>query len=215
MLRTIWLSAFVLGAAVAMQVTAHAVTGDEIVEKALQLQREIEDYTARVTVETDIPDVDIPARSVTVYYKRPDKVRVVSEKLVIVPRSALQLHSLGSKIIDDADCHLQGQKTVGGRLLYSVKVIPRAKKNPNRAVIWIWGDTWTPQRLEAYRGPELKAKVRWTHQKVNNSYWLPETITFEAVGENLPGRKSGTITLRFSNFRINTGLSDDIFKREE
>ncbi|MFP3903754.1 MAG: LolA family protein [Armatimonadota bacterium] len=215
MLRKMLLYASVLCAAVVMQVTAHAITGDEIVHRALQLQREIEDYTARVTVQTDIPDVDIPARLVTVYYKRPDKVRVVSENLVIMPRNVLQLHSLGSKIIDDADCHLQGQKTVSGRTLYSVKVIPRAKKNPNRAIIWIWGDNWTPRTLEAYRGPELKAKIQWTHQQVNNTYWLPETIRFEAVGEDLPGRKSGTITLRFSNFRVNTGLSDDIFKQEK
>ncbi len=215
MLKTFWLCIAVMCLIAALPVSAHAITGDEIVQKALQLRREIKDYTARVTVATDIPDVDIPARSVTVYYKRPDRIRVKSENLVIMPRNVLQLHSLGSKIIDDADCHLQGQKTVGGRTLYSVKIIPRAKKNPNRAIIWIWGDNWTPRTLEAYRGPELKAKIHWTHQKVNNTYWLPETIRFEAVGEDLPGRKSGTITLRFSNFRVNTGLSDDIFKQEK
>lgn len=194
---------------------AGAITGDEIVEKALKLRREIRDYTATVTVRTDIPDVDIPDRTVTVYFKQPDKIRVISDGLVILPRKALNIHSLGTRLIEKADAVVQGSKTVDGRTLYSVKLIPQSEKDPNRAIVSVWGDTWTVHRVEGYKGPSKIFTVRWTHQKVGGKHWLPRTIVFQSVAEDLPGSKSGTLTLRFSDFRVNTGLSDEIFKQKQ
>ena len=73
-----------------------AITADQVVKRAMDLNEGIRDYRAQVTITTIAEKLDIPPRQVTIYYKRPDKMRVDSDQIAMVPRAAVNMHTLGS-----------------------------------------------------------------------------------------------------------------------
>lgn len=211
---------------------AWALTGDEILKKALNLREGIKDYTAQVAVTTDFEDVDIPDRQITLYYKAPDKVHVDSDGVVFIPKRVVNLHSLGSEIAKDSRVMLLGKKTVSGRLLYSVKVLA-PERDPNtdapanrqykngpaavdnqRLLIWVWGDNWTVQKMQMYRGSNQLFEVRWTHQKIAGRYWMPQWIIFAASSGQLPHGGKGEVRMHFKQIKVNTGLKDSLFDQD-
>lgn len=192
-----------------------APTGEEIIRKALDLNEEIKDYKAQVSVTMDIEQADVPVRHVTVYYKHPDKMHVESDSLVFVPKAAINLHSLGSMITSRSRCTLAGQEEVAGRPVYMVEVLPEEGSGKDeRLVVWVWGDSFTVHKMRRYRGQQQQFEVRWVYQKVSGKYWMPQWIIFSAPTGRLPGGKRGKVTLYFSEIEVNTGIDDAVFERK-
>jgi outer membrane lipoprotein-sorting protein len=190
-----------------------ALSGEEIIRKALDLNQEIKDYKAQVTVTTEVEKADVPVRHVTVYYKHPRKMHVESDSLVFVPKAAINLHSLGSMITSSSRCTLAGQKEVEGRPVYMVEVLPaEGSGKDERLVVWVWGDSFTVHKMAAYRGQQQQFEVRWVYQKVSGKYWMPRWIIFSAPTGRLPGGKRGKVTLYFSEVEVNTGIDDAVFE---
>ncbi len=208
----LWAAVLTLGCTASV---AWGISGEEIIRKALDLNKEIADYRAEVAVTTDIEGVDIPVRHITVYYKRPDKMRVDSKGVVFVPKAAIGLHSLGTLITESNRCVLAGEKQVNGRQLYFVRALPpEGSDDDERVLVWIWGDNWTVQKLQVFRGQQQLFQVRWVYQRIVDEYWMPKWIIFTASTGRLPGRKRGEVTLHFSKIEVNLGLKDDIFEQE-
>ncbi len=197
--------------------TCMGITADEVIKRAMDLNAGVRDYRAEVTITTIAEGIDIPPRRATVYYKRPDKMRVDSDQLAVVPRAAVDLHTLGSAAAKNSRAVMGGQKTVNGRTLYNVKLLPRdTDTERGRMLVWVWGDTWTIQKMEAYDGQKLRFAVRWTYQKIG-SYWMPQWIIFTTPGmgrRNAPLASGGEIRLYFSKVEVNVGLSDADFDKQ-
>jgi len=96
-----------------------------------------------------------------------------------------------------------------------VKMVPPGKDaGPERMLVWVWGDTWTVQKVQTFRGQQQLFEVRWVYQLIDGKYWMPEWIVFKTAGRKLPGGKGGEVTLQFSSVQVNVGLADDIFAGE-
>lgn len=230
--RIVCIATNVLALSYMMTAGAWALTGEEILKKALNIHEGIKDYTAQVIVMTDFENMDIPDRNITLYYKAPDKVHVDSDGVVFIPRRAINLHSLGSDLAAGSRVILLGKKTISGRLLYSVKVIPgpenasnqgqaerQYKRGPaatdnERFLVWVWGDNWTVQKMQMYRGANQLFQVRWTHQKIAGKYWLPQWIIFSAAPGQLPNSGKGEVRMYFKQIKVNTGLKDSLFEQD-
>jgi len=50
---------------------------------------------------------------------------------------------------------------------------------------------------------------------VDDKYWLPTEVKCEISGGMLGGGRPGTVTVSFSGYRINMGLSDELFGAQE
>ncbi len=211
-------------------------SGRQIVERAMNLAAGIQDYTAQVHTSVDMPGMKIPRRAATVYFKRPDKVHVDADGgMVLVPRRAVTMGSLGSEITANSRVQLAGRKVERGIPVFFIKVLPPEGDNSKtRLLLWIRGDRFTVEKMEVHDDGRLMVKVEWTYQQLQGRYWLPRQITatvprgaLPVWGENEGARRGGrpqgaasgddaatdgTITMQFSNVRVNTGLSDSIFK---
>jgi len=73
---------------------ADALGPQEILSRMQQSYQTIDDYVADVQIITDIPNLELPSRSFTVYVKRPDKVKIESEGLVVIPKDVLLLGNI-------------------------------------------------------------------------------------------------------------------------
>jgi len=193
-----------------------AITADQVVKRAMDLNEGIRDYRAQVTITTIAEKLDIPPRQVTIYYKRPDKMRVDSDQIAMVPRAAVNMHTLGSVAAKNSRAVMGGQKTVNGRTLYNIKLLPKEDTERGRVLVWVWGDTWTLEKMEVYEGNTQRFAVRWTYQRIGK-YWLPQWIIFTTAGmgrHSAPLAAGGEIRLYFSKVEVNVGLSDADFAEQ-
>jgi outer membrane lipoprotein-sorting protein len=190
-----------------------AITAAEILTKCAAKYDAVRDYTCMVTVTTDFPNMRMPTRTFTVYFKKPDKVKVESQgQLVMVPRDVLLLGNLHRYLRDQAKTTLAGETAERGRKVFFIKVLPK-NDDPNRMLLWVWGDTWTIKKTEVWTGSTKVLAAEWTHLRVGRFY-MPKRVLCTVTGGKMAEQGSGTITLDFAKWQVNSGLSDDIFVQQ-
>jgi outer membrane lipoprotein-sorting protein len=205
----------IAGLTVAASLGLAAETGKEILRRSLDLSATIQDYSADVVAVMDLPGVQVPRRTAKVYYKRPNKVAIKSRGIVMIPKRALMPGNLGTEITKDTQVHIIGKSTVGGQPLYTLKVIPTGEAaGQDRLLVWVRGDRYTVEAMDVYSGPKKELSVSWTYQLIGGRFWMPQVIHARIHGWRTreENKREGTVSVTFSNVRVNTGLSDELFK---
>lgn len=205
----------VAGLLAAMPGPAQALTAMETVKQALRATQAVEDYTAEVSVTVDAPNLQIPRRTATVYFKRPDKVHVESEGLTILPRDALLMGNLAEHIEKYTSASFNGSGTVDGRPVECVKLAPlQPGEGSGRVLTWIDSERHLLLKSEIWRGGRSMLTVRFEWTRVDGQ-WMPRRIvTSVAAGAMSGDDEGGRIELQFSDYRINRGLPDSLFDEE-
>ncbi len=233
------LALLLAGLVLAASIGLGAQSGKDILRRSLDLSAAIQDYSADVVAVMDLPGVQVPRRTAKVYYKRPNKVAIKSRGVVMIPKRALMPGNLGTEITQDTQVQIVGKSTVGGAVVYALKVIPNEQTAPpptrrrppdpdepapparshsqERLLVWVRGDRYTVERMEVYSGQRKELSVAWTYQLISGRFWMPRTIVAR-LSEWRPDQawqSEGTVSVTFSNVRANTGLSDDLFKEKK
>ncbi len=192
---------------------AIALSAMEMVERALRATESVEDYTADVTVSVDAPNLQIPRRTVKVYYKRPDRVHVESRGIAVLPRDALLMGNLAAHLEEYASAGFNGSGTLDGRPATCIKLAPvDAGPGSGRVLVWIDSERYLLLKSEIWRGGLRVLAVVFEHTLVNG-HWMPRRIVSELAPGALPGGdEGGRIELRFANYRVNAGVPDAIFE---
>lgn len=190
-----------------------ALTAMEMVERALRATEEITDYIADVTVTVDSPDLHIPRRTARVWYKRPDKVHVESDGIIVMPRDALLMGNLARHIKEYAQADFNGAGILDGRPVQCIKLTPLdAGPGTGRVLLWIDSERYLLLKSEIWRGGAMMLSVRFAHTRVSG-HWMPARIVAEMAAGAVTGRdRGGRIEMTFSNYRVNTGIPDSIFE---
>lgn len=189
----------------------------EIITRALKAQSDVQDYVATVTVAVDAPNVQIPPRKMTVYFKRPDKIHVESEGLAIIPRDALLMGNLSKHVQEDTNATLIGSGTFKGRPVHCVKLTPKEEwGGQERVLCWIDAERYLLMKSEIWRGSAKALTITFTHTQQKGEYWMPSRIFCEVprwvLGDS---PEPATITVTFSDYQVNTGLEDSIFEEDD
>lgn len=187
-----------------------------MVQRAMRVTDQVQDYTATVAVAVDSPSLQMPRRTAKVFYKRPDKVHVESEGLMVIPRDALMLGNLGRHLEQYASASFIGRGTLSGRPVRSIKLAPKqAGRADGRVLLWIDSERHLLLRSEIWRGGERMLSAVFEHTRVDQRYWMPRRIVTTMEAGALSRRaEGGRIELEFSQYRINTGLPDSIFEEK-
>lgn len=216
------------GLAMASVACPAALTGPEILKRALDLQAGLQDYTATVQVTVNMPGIQVPQRTAKLYFKRPDKVHVESKGIVMIPRQALLMGDLGTQLAKQARVILTATGQKDGAPLYFLKVLPpEGQATSDRLLVWIRGDRFTIEKLEVHKGGQREIAVQWEHQLVNGRFWLMKRLQAEVSARQMGQRRRsgggsqpaqtgpGTVTVVFSNVRVNSGLPDSLFVEQK
>jgi outer membrane lipoprotein-sorting protein len=191
------------------------LTAQQVLDKTLALQDQVQDYTAKCLLQATVPGQEIPERRFTVYFKRPDKVKIVANEVVFVPREALTLGSLRRHLTDQTEVSLAGVGTIGSYPLYCIKLAPKGgaqSSNPGRVLVWIRGDYFFPTKTEIWRGGTRLVTIEWSFAWIDGKYWMPASIVAAIPSGILSDEGPARISLSWRDYRVNTGLSDDLFK---
>ena len=194
------------------------LTAQQVLDKALALQDQVQDYTAKCTLRANIPGQEIPERRFTVYYKQPDKVKIVSNEVVFVPKEALTLGSLRRHLTGKTEVSMAGVGSIGQYPLYCLKLKPNRGSgqgnDASRVLVWIRGDYFFPTKTEIWQGSTKLVSIEWTFAWVEGKYWMPTSIIATIPSGVLSDEGPATISLSWRDYRVNTGLSDELFKEE-
>ncbi len=226
MKRLLWL----LPVLAALHTTSAQIpTGDAIIKNIERTFQSVDDYTVTLDIITNIERTKIPPMKVTMYFKQPEQVHFVSTGFALLPREGMgtQFGRLSKRYTVDSVAREMREGTPVYRLL----LLPRDPRAMGyRAHMWVDGLRWTPERVEIPQPDGRTMIALFTYVEIDG-YWLPANllVSFTAgmqdstaggqsgpmdrqgTGAQRSGGRTGSVTIRYSDYRINTGLPDSLF----
>lgn len=224
---------FVLFMAVAGRCQAQAPKALEMLKNVEKGFEGVQDFIATIEAEVDMERVRVPKMNATMYFKKPDKVHFSSSSFAMLPREGIALNP--SLLRARYEPTLLGEDTVDGKRLFKMQLTGKEQNvRARQLMLWIDPNAWTIVRMESvpYQGRVLRLAFAYALQA--GSYWLPQTLkaSFELAGRDTLQRqldldmqappqldemrrpiRSGTITVKYLDYKINVGLADDVFEK--
>ncbi len=191
------------------------------------------DYSADIEIKVDVDFIKMPVKHATMFYKYPDKVKFKSDEFIMLPKKGLD-NSFRKILNEDYTALYSGQDTVNGHENYIIKLIPASNKEDIILATW-WIDTanYRISRIENNTRKEGTFLIDFTY--ADQKMVLPSEIKVsfevdklkiplmftgksekvEMTGQPGDDRHTGSVYIYFSNYKINTKLSDELFKEED
>ncbi len=201
--------------------------GDAILRRVEAAQASVEDYTVTLEITADLEQARIPQMKATMYFKKPDRVHFESEGFALLPKEAFTLRPtllLERFRVDSVVAEIDG-----GQREYRLLLVARDERARVRDLwLQVSPERWTIDGGELNFAEGRRIAVQFRHERLG-SVWLPSEMSLSfsqsgaAIAEPPPsddqnpvrlGRGSfrrGTVTVRYSGYRLNTGLPDDLF----
>lgn len=209
---------------------------EEILEKVKSEFEKIEDYQADITIKVDVAFLKMPDREATIFYKKPDKFHVDSENFALLPKSGLNFSPLGFLNYKYTSFY-EREDTVNGIITSVIKVIPlETSADVILSTFWIDTKRNIIVKVESSRKPQGTFTIDLQYLKTVEGFLLPSSMVFSFTVDRsaLPKRfnedavsnsektskdnkdaETGKVYLTYSNYKINTGLKDEIFIEHE
>ncbi|HRH65826.1 MAG TPA: hypothetical protein PLU53_05980 [Bacteroidia bacterium] len=195
--------------------------------------RQVRNYQAEVVIRTEIPFIKMLPVSATLYYKEPDKLRIKSKGIAILPKQGFNdlLQALGDTISYSA--LFQGEEVLKNIHVAIISIIPVSDTSD-----MILGKFWIDPQQNLVMRSQITTRTNGTilseylYGKLA-AFALPDSMTVtvdtkkfkipKAVAADInnynsnakdPAKQSkkGKIILGFSNYQVNKGVPDEIFK---
>ena len=185
----------------------------------------LKDYRVDVNVHFDIEALKAPDMQARLYFKAPDKMKVESKKVFFFPKEGGYFNpSLFKK--KDFEVRLLERLIYDGRKAVGLKLTPTDMNTYNKVLV-LTIDTdrnlIREIKISPSEGREIKAAIEYG---MFDGFELPTHIDLQLdiPSEEPSGMKeftqfgqrtksiTGKIQITYSNYRVNLGLSDEIFK---
>jgi len=210
-----------------------AQTPQELVNKIKARLEKVNDYTAKGKLKTNVVFIKAPIASVKVYYKRPDKMKIVNENgISFIPKGSVNINLTkflsgpGNYEIVDAGI----EPSTGLRIL---KLLP---SDENSEIVL--STLYIEEKTELIKKAKNTTRDNGTYEldmtygkyatyglpdKVifsfnTKDYKLPKGVTFDyddgakkTPDESIKNKK-GKVEITYSEYLINKGIDDGIFK---
>jgi outer membrane lipoprotein-sorting protein len=220
----VWAVAIVaLALVIIAPVDARTPTAKQILDRAAKHYDAVKDYTTNVKVTVESPSINVPEMNAKVYFKQPDKLHVESKDgFALLPRQGVLLGNPLREIMSGTELSLHGSERVLDHDCYVLKSITRREGRTSESTVWIDKKEWLVRQIQTNPewGPSAKVKLWYT--RVDRKHWMPLTTVAQialpplrptASQEGASASRPTIVTIRFSGYRVNTGLSDKIFEK--
>lgn len=214
-------------------VVAQKQKATEILAKVEHNVQGLEDYVVDLEADVNMERVRMPKMQATMYFKSPDKVHFESANFALLPREGFGTPV--SVLVKRYDSIFKGEEELKGLKTARLQLIA---KEPTLRIqqlhVWIDLSNYTIVKTETvpYQGRSVRLEFEYGLQAAK--YWLPVKLRaeFENVGADtiggtfdMPVRpelqefrrppRKGSIGITYTNYRINTGLSEEFFLPKE
>lgn len=205
-----------------------------LLEKVKNKLSIVNDYEADAVMKTNVSFLKVPRAYVKVYFKKPDKIKIRNEKgISFVPKGAVSIN-LNSIISGNNFTVIDaGYTTISGKQIKILKLLPE-DENSNVILSTIYIDEKNAVIVKAKTTTRdngtfeldmiyrkfieygLPDNVVFTFNP--KDYKMPKGVTFDYdnAAQKNEGEKNndrqGKIEINYSSYKINKGVSDEVFK---
>jgi hypothetical protein len=185
------------------------------------------DYTADVNVHFDIEVLKAPDMQARLYFKAPDKMKMDSKRIFFLPKEGGYFNpSLFKK--KDFDIKLLERLTYDGRKAVKLKLTPTATDTYHKGFVLTIDtdrDLVREIKISPSEGREVNAMIEYgtfAHFELPTYIHLQLTMPsdepsgmreFTQFGQK-PKKITGKVEITYSNYHVNMGLTDEIFKEK-
>jgi outer membrane lipoprotein-sorting protein len=227
---TLVLACVAAAAAPPVQGASADSAGTAVLERVGVQYEGVRDYVVTLHVTTNIERMSVPPMDATMYFKRPDRVHFDAKGFAILPREGLTFNPamLAERFVVEGAV----PDTLAGRRALRLTMRPRSDQARTRRVnLYVDTVRWTPLKFTTTGIDGRAMAATFTHTRVDG-FWLPSHlfVEFSAAAdtsavpqwEQRPtgsgGRtpfRGGTIEVKYSDYRVNTGLDDSVFEEPD
>lgn len=210
---------------------SHAQTADELLKSVINKINLVDDYKADVQIKAVIPFIKVPIAKATIFFKKKDKFKVESNGIAILPKQGMSDLTGFLSNTKKYTSVLGDAKTINDHKTKLVSVLPT---DENSEIIL--AKVYVSPADELIYRTVLTTKSSGTvtidyEYNLNKKYGLPNKMTFtvdikkfkmpKSVASDIRNNdkkkkykenEKGTIVITFSNYLVNKGISDDVFK---
>jgi len=212
--------------------TVFSQTGNDLLQAVRNKLEKVNDYEAKGKLKTNVVFIKAPVASVKIFYKKPDKMKIVNESgISFIPKGSVNINltkflsASGDFEVIDA-----GKETATGYRI--LKLLPRDDQSEI-----VLSTLYIDEKEELVRKAKNTTRDNGTYElemtygqfaayalpdKVifsfnTKEYKLPKGVTFDYdVGtkekeDNALKNKKGKVEITYSSYSINKGIDDKIF----
>jgi len=222
---------FILFFAITFVLNAQNNNADKILSVVKSKFEKINDYKCDVNVKVDFDFIKMPDTKAVIYFKKPDKVKMESKGFAMLPKQGINFSPMQLLEGDFNTLYIRQEK-LGNYTTDVIKIIPNSdSSNVIMTTLWIDNGQSLIRKIEtiAKKAGTIKIELNYA---VNQILPLPETAKFYFnFGEmsmpmnpmqqdnndnktkgRVPQEMKGSVTITYSNYEINKGLPDSLFK---
>jgi len=230
MLRLVWISLVILLSSIAAQASIDPATLLAGVKKKYDLVR---DYTAAAQLKTNVLFIKAPLSQVTVYYKRPDQLKIRNQKgISFVPKGTVNINLNNVLGLQNFEAIAAGTEMINGVSCAIIKVFPlNDEEDITRATLYV--DPIKLLVLKSIISTRESGTYQISMQYGKYASWgLPDrgSVEFNTREFKLPkgttldydngtaktitqkGPQKGKVDILYRSYMINQGVSDAIFR---
>jgi len=176
---------------------SESITVDAVLDSLIQQFNKVEDYTAKLKISIKMPRLRMPSKSVKLYFKQPDKVKIEADGFAIVPKTGLTTSP--AQIFNNmVDLSVSGFEEDNDRTYWIIEgtvntdslklpmlVDNRDQKNNIISRLWIDAEDWVITKMETYMDTMIVFSVQTSYEEVETDIVLPllTELRFNIVGE--------------------------------
>jgi outer membrane lipoprotein-sorting protein len=193
----------------------------------------VKDYRVEALIKVNMEFLKVPDMKATIYFKQPNKLKLDSKEFAMLPKQAFNFSP--TALLDNKyNAIYVGQDKIDGSVVSVIKVIP-SSDSAGIILTTLWVDTEKNivRKIASTvrRGGDTQVELSYNE---NIKYPLPDKITFSFEVPKLqylqdprekkiePEKKEeqkqndkGTVTITYSNYKVNQGLPDSIFQEKK
>ena len=195
----------------------------------------VNDYTANGKMKTNVLFIKAPVATVKIYYKKPDKLKIVNEKGVsFIPKGAININLNNVLGLSNYEAIDGGNEKINGTDCRVVKIFPISdEENITRATLYI------DAKQQVVIKSVISTKENGTYELLMTyknyvAYGLPDKaiLTFNTKEFKLPKgisidydngtdkekqgkekQKKGKVEITYTDYKINKGVPDSVFAK--
>lgn len=212
---------------------SEAQTPQELLNKIRTKLEKVNDYTARGKLKTNVVFIKAPVSSVKVFYKKPDKMKIVNESgISFIPKGSVNIN-LAKLIAGSGNYEIVDAGNESSTGLRILKLLP-SEENSDIVLSTLYIDEKAALIKKAknttrdngtyelemtygnYSSYGLPDKVIFSFN--TKDYKLPKGVTFDYDDgadkrpDNSLKNKKGRVEITYAEYLVNKGVDDAIFQ---
>ncbi|MBI2428185.1 MAG: hypothetical protein HYV29_05210 [Ignavibacteriales bacterium] len=206
---------------------AQQLTAEKILQNVKANFDKVQDYSVILDIKPNMERFRAKEMRLILFFKQPNKIHVESKNFVMIPKQLFEINP--SDLISKFDGILIGKEERNGMTTHKLRLISKPEKGrpPRESYIWIDPVRWVVVHFESTPAEGRNVVVNFEYTTVDGKYYLPSAMkasfdfeqNLDSLAERVysPNRipRKGTVDIFYSEYKVNQGLSDEIFEKKK